>query len=87
MIEQELQAKMLEFIDKQDHTYNEEWWCTPRQLYAGIMKEFGVHVGIDLAVPHQDRTPLPDIDRNAMLKNLLSGIQKSFNVAHKDRNP
>jgi hypothetical protein len=87
MTEEELKTKMLEFIDKQDHTYDEEWWCTPRTLYAGIMKEFGVHVGIDLAVPHQDRTPPPDVDRNAMLKELLPEIQKAFNVAYKERNP
>jgi len=85
MTEEELQANMLEFIDKQDHTYNEEWWCTPRQLYAGIMKEFCLHVGIDLAVPRQDRTPPPDVDRNALLKELLPEIQKAFNVAYKER--
>ena len=83
MTEEELKAKMLEFIDKQDHMYDEEWWCTPRTLYAGIMKEFGIHVGIDLAVPHQDRTPPPDVDRNAMLKELLPEIEKMFNVEYK----
>ena len=82
MNEEELKVKMLAFVDKQDHTYDEEWWCTQRQLYAGVMKEFAAHVGIDFAVPHQDRTALPDVNRNAMLKELIPEILKMFNIAH-----
>jgi len=85
MTEEELKTKMLDFVDKQDHTYNEEWWCTPRQLYAGIMKDFAIHVGIDFAVPHQDRTPPPDVNRAAMLRELLPEIQKMFNLTYKEQ--
>ena len=31
--------------------------------------------------------PLPDVDRAALLRELLPEIQKMFNVAYKERNP
>ena len=84
MREEELKAKMLEFVDQQDNDINDEWWCTPRTLYAGIMKEFAIHVGIDFVVPHKDRTPLPNVDRNALLKELLPEIEKQFGLRYSE---
>ena len=82
MTEEELKSKMLAFIDQQDNTYEEEWWCTPRTLYAGVMKEFAIHVGIDFAIPHKDITPPPDVNRHEMLKALLPEIQKQFGIMY-----
>jgi len=85
MTEEELKAKMLAFVDKQDHYCCEEWWCTPRELYEGVMQEFAIHVGIDFAVPHQDRTPPPDVNRAALFNKMLPEIEKAFNLTYKEQ--
>lgn len=83
MTEEELKTKMLAFVDQQDNSCEEEWWCTPRTLYAGVMKEFAAHLGIDFAVPHKEEPPLPEVDRNALLQSLLPEIQKQFGLEYK----
>lgn len=82
MTKEELKAKMLAFVDKQNHDYSEEWWCTPRELYEGVMQEFAAHVGIDFAVPHKDQTSPPDVNRAALLRELLPEIEKTFNLTY-----
>ena len=48
MTKTELEQKMREFIKMQDDTSKEEWWCTPQDLYRGVLYEFGQTLNIDL---------------------------------------
>jgi|LauGreDrversion4_2_1035121.scaffolds.fasta_scaffold06361_1 hypothetical protein len=83
MTEEELKTKMLAFVDQQDNSYEEEWWCTPRALYAGVIKEFAAHLGIDFAAPHKEKTPPPNVNRQEILQSLLPEIQKQFGLEYK----
>jgi hypothetical protein len=82
MTEEELKSKMLAFIAQQDNTYNDEWYCTPHQMYSGIMKQFAAHAGIELFVPPKEAEPPPKVGRAEMLQELLPAIQKMFGTEY-----
>jgi len=48
MTKKELKQKMLEFINRQEGAQKQEWWCTDRLAYFGVMKEFAEEVGIEI---------------------------------------
>lgn len=79
---EELKAKMLAFVDQQDNSYEEEWWCTPHALYRGVMNEFAAHLGIDFEVMYKEKTPPPDVNRHEILKALLPEIEKRFGLKY-----
>jgi len=84
MIEEELKAKMLAFIDTQDGDYNDEWYASPRDFAATILSDFSDYIGLELVVPeHVPQLKKPEIDRNAMLQSLMPEIQKLFNIEFK----
>ena len=84
MTEEELKAKMLDFIDTQDGDYNDEWYASPRDFAATILSDFSDYIGLELVVPeHVPQLKKPEIDRNAMLQSLMPEIQKLFNIEFK----
>jgi len=86
MTDEELQAKMLAFIETQDGDYFDEWYASPRDFAATILNDFAQHLGLELVVQeHIPQLKKPEIDRNAMLQSLLPEIQRLFNVAYKER--
>jgi SNF2 family DNA or RNA helicase len=88
MTNEELQAKMLEFIEMQDGDRFDEWYASPRDFAATILSDFSEYLGLELVVPeHVPQLKRPEIDRNAILKELMPEIEKLFNVAYKERNP
>jgi hypothetical protein len=81
--EEELEAKMLAFIETQDGDYNDEWYASPRDFAATILSDFSEYLGLELVVPaHVPQLKKPEIDRNAMLQALLPEIQKLFNLKY-----
>ena len=86
MTDEELQAKMLAFIETQDGDYFDEWYASPRDFAATILSDFAEHLGLEMVIPeYVPQLKKPEIDRNAMLQSLLPEIQRLFNVAYKER--
>ena len=86
MSKEELEAKMLAFIETQDGDYNDEWYATPRDFAATILSDFAEYLGLELVVPaHVPQLKKPEIDRNAMFKALLPEISKLFDIEYKKR--
>jgi hypothetical protein len=87
MTEEELQAKMLEFIETQDGDYLDEWYASPRDFAATILNDFAQHLGLEMVIPeYVPQLKKAEIDRNAMFQSLLPEIQRLFNVAYKEKN-
>ena len=85
MTDDELIAKMLAFVETQDRDCCDEWYATPRDFAAVILSDFAKHIGLELVVPeHIPRKDKPTIDREAMLKALLPGIEELFNIKYKE---
>ena len=86
MNEEELQAKMLAFIETQDGDSCDEWYATPRDFAATILADFAQHLGLEMVIPdYVPQLKKPEIDRNAIFKELLPEIQRRFNVAYKEQ--
>jgi hypothetical protein len=86
MTDEELQAKMLAFIETQDGDYFDEWYASPRDFAATILSDFAEHLGLEMVIPeYVPQLKKPEIDRNAMLQSLLPEIQRLFNAAYKER--
>jgi hypothetical protein len=86
MTDEELQAKMLAFIETQDGDYFDEWYASPRDFAAAILSDFAEHLGLEMVIPeYVPQLKKPEIDRNAILQLLLPEIQRRFNVAYKER--
>jgi hypothetical protein len=84
MTDEELQAKMLAFIETQDGDYFDEWYASPRDFAATILSDFAEHLGLEMVIPeYVPQLKKPEIDRNAMLQSLLPEIQRLFDVAYK----
>jgi hypothetical protein len=75
---EELQRKMIEFIDTQDGEACTEWWMTPREMYAEVLTDFCKHIGVALVVPEfvPQIKPQYKVDRQAILNSLLPELQK-----------
>lgn len=77
MNNEELKAKMLEFIETQDGDYDDEWYASPRDFAAVILSDFAKHLGLVLDVPPY--VPLktkPEINRAELLKELMPQVSK-----------
>ena len=86
MTDEELQAKMLAFIETQDGDYFDEWCASPRDFAATILSDFAQHLGLEMVIPeYVPQLKKPEIDRNAILQSLMPEIQRLFNVAYKER--
>jgi hypothetical protein len=86
MTDEELQAKMLAFIETQDGDYFDEWYASPRDFAATILSDFAQHLGLEMVIPeYVPQLKKPEIDRNAILQSLMPEIQRLFNVAYKER--
>ena len=86
MNEEELQAKMLAFIETKDGYFFEEWYATPRDFAATILDDFAQHLGLEMVIPeYVPQLKKAEIDRNAMFQSLLPEIQRLFNVAYKEQ--
>ena len=65
MNEEELQAKMLAFIETKDGYFFEEWYATPRDFAATILADFAQHLGFKIVIPdYVPQLKKPEIDRN-----------------------
>ena len=51
MTKKELTKRIQEFIDLQDDSSKDEWWCTNRYLYDYVLREFAATLGIKLEEP------------------------------------
>ena len=86
MTEEELEVKMLAFIDTQDGDRCDEWYASPRDFAATILSDFSRYIGLELVViEHVPQLKKPEIDRNAMFKALLPEISKLFDIEYKKR--
>ena len=84
MTPEELQAKMLEFIEARDGDYFDEWYGSPRDFAATILSDFAQFLGVELVVPeYVPRKTRPQVDREALLKALMPGIRDLFDIEYK----
>ena len=80
----DLQAKMLEFIDARDGDYFDDWYGSPRDFAATILSDFAQFLGLELVVPeYVPRKTRPQVDREALLRALMPGIRDLFNIEYK----
>jgi hypothetical protein len=81
MTEEELLAKMLSFIELHEGMDCDEWYATPREFAATVLTEFAAFLGENLVVPaYVPQVKKNVIDRAALLRELLPGINKLFNL-------
>ena len=84
MTPEEIQAKMLEFIEGRDGDYFDEWYGSPRDFAATILSDFAQFLGVELVVPeYVPRKTKPQVDREALLKALMPGIRNLFDIEYK----
>ena len=87
MTRDELQTKMLEFIETQDGDYMDDWYASPRDYAATVLSDFAEFLGLELVVPeYVPRKTKPEVDREALLKALMPGIRDLFNVEYRKMN-
>lgn len=87
MTPEELQTKMLEFIETRDGDYFDEWYASPRDFAATILSDFAEFLGLELVVPeYVPRKTKPEVDREALLKALMPGIRDLFNMEYRKMN-
>ena len=83
MTKQELIHKMRAFIETQDGDIFDEWYTTNRSIAITVLSDFAEYLDVELTVPeYVPKETKPEIDRNAILKELLPQIQTLFNMAH-----
>lgn len=83
MTPEEMQAKMLEFIDTRDGEYFDEWYATQRDYAATVLSDFAEFLNVELVVPeYVPRLTRPQVDRNELLKALMPGIRELFDVEY-----
>lgn len=79
----DLEEKMLAFIATQDGESLDEWYATPHDFASTILTDFAEYIGLELVVPEYiPQLKKPQIDRNAMLKELMPDILKLFDMSH-----
>ena len=84
MTNDELQEKMLAFIETRDGDYFDDWYASPRDFAATILSDFAGYLGIELVVPEYiPRKTRPQVDREALLKALMPGIRDLFDIEYK----
>ena len=87
MTPEELQTKILEFIETQDGDYFDDWYASPRDYAATVLSDFAEFLGLELVVPeYVPRKTKPEVDREALLKALMPGIRDLFNVEYRKMN-
>ena len=87
MTTEELQTKMLEFIETRDGDYFDEWYASPRDYAATVLSDFAEFLGVELVVPeYVPRKTKPEVDREALLKALMPGIRDLFDVEYRKMN-
>ena len=87
MTPEELQTKMLEFIETRDGDYMDDWYASPRDYAATVLSDFAEFLGLELVVPeYVPRKTKPEVDREALLKALMPGIRDLFDVEYRKMN-
>lgn len=54
MTKAELERKLREFVQSQDHSRENEWWCTSRELVAGVINDLAAHLKLKLKIEVPD---------------------------------
>lgn len=81
---EDLQAKMLAFIEAQDGDYFDEWYATQRDYAATVLSDFATFLGVELVVPeYVPQRKKPEIDREKLMKALMPGIRDLFELEYK----
>ena len=87
MTSEELQTKMLEFIETRDGDYFDEWYASPRDYAATVLSDFAEFLGVKLVVPeYVPRKTKPEVDREALLKAIMPGIRDLFDMEYRKMN-
>lgn len=50
MTKAQLAAKMAEFIEAERDDYDDEWYCSPRDIAASVLEKFAKSINVPLVV-------------------------------------
>jgi methyltransferase-like protein len=83
----ELARLMQEFVDKQSHSYCDEFYGTDREFSAMVLESFAESLGIALTIPQIPRKRREislEITRQALFSEMLPDVERLFNLKFKD---
>jgi hypothetical protein len=83
----ELARLLQEYVDKQDHSYCDEFYGTDREFAADVLEDFAESLGIALTIPQIPRKRREislEITRQALFNEMLPDVERLFNLKFKD---
>jgi hypothetical protein len=83
----ELARLLQEFVDKQDHSYCDEFYGTDREFAADVLEDFAAGLGIALmipTIPRKRRDISLEITRQALFNEMLPDVERLFNLKFKE---